>query len=445
MMKVYPMIFLLVLAGMLVACNTLTATRETAASEQTVMATSSEVKTATPFTTAPEPIHTPTVRPITPTATFTRKPTETPMPTFSPTPTVTWTPTARPTADPEILQVCGIGRVSPKQQDNQVIYFRTTGGDWYRTADQFATTEWFAPAGSLSPDAKTLVIFDCEGPGSICVASPPQSTPVILAFRYEPAQSGGGYKHWLPDGQRLVFMADYSLPGEGTIDRQFYLLDLRMPQLRLIASMPMFDWAVSPLGTCIAYTTWDDDGTPRFHLTNVETDVWNDWIAPKGDLSRKWPGWAERIAWSPDGSRLAFTEAPRSIIVWNLVNDSYEQYGTGGFPDNLKWSPDGYKIYFTATGSKGGRFHWILNLNTGEIRELGELHGEGSSSAYLWLANGREIIVADRFGSLVLDTTDGSTEKLIYPGSERGSYISELFFGSPPNEHTCSMNISLCR
>lgn len=314
-----------------------------------------------------------------------------------------------------------------------MIYFRTVIGDWYHTADQFTTTEWFAPAGRLSPDVKTLVGFGCDGPGSICVASLPQSTPVILPFRYEPAQSSGGYGHWLPDNQRLIFMADYTLPGEGTIDRQFYLLDLRTPQLHLIASMPMPDWVVSPLGTCIAYTTWDDDDTVRFHLTNVETDTWSDWIAPKGDLSREWPGWAQRMAWSPDGSRLAFTKTPKSIIVWDLVADRYERYSTGGVPVNLKWSPDGRKLYFIATGSKGGSFHWILDLATNNIRELGESRCSLGPNAYLWLPNGNEIIVPSCFsGSLLLDTTNGSTEELNHPGSEDGWSIDEMFFGPVP-------------
>lgn len=87
------------------------------------------------------------------------------------------------------------------------------------------------------------------------------------------------------------------------------------------------------------------------------------------------------------------------------------------------------KLFFTATGSRGGSYHWVLDLATSESRELSQTYSVGSSRAYLWFPNGSEIIVSGRFGSFLLDTDDGATQKLTYPGSKDGWSIEELFLG----------------
>lgn len=206
-------------------------------------------------------------------------------------------------------------------------------------------------------------------------------------------------------------------------------MDLRTPRLHNMAIMPGTNWAVSPLGTCVAYVGWDQDGVQRFYLVNVETDDWYDWSATTEESSKQWPRWNGEMVWSPDGSHLAFTGTPGDIAVWDLATDHRKWYDTGGTPRNLKWSPDVRGLYFTATGSEGGRSQWVLDLATGEVRELAQSSGELAPTAYLWLPNGRELIVPSVSGSLLLDVTDGSIQDLTYPGSEDGWSISELFFG----------------
>ena len=427
-----------VLSVTLVACQSpVTLPGATNTPEQIPTTTGIAQPTMKSVTPTPEPTDTPTVQPTVKGVTLIPEPAKTP--TASPAPIIppTSTPTPTPSVDPQRVQVCGIGRVPPPQVNQQVLYFSPLWGDWYRTADKFTTVEWVAPGGVLSPDLQTLIVFDCDDPGSICVATPPQATPVPLPLHYAPHETAGGSVHWLPGNQRLIFLAAYvPLPSErkegDEIDIRLYLLDLQAPELYQISDKVWPDWAASPLGTCVAYTVHDEScQSGRFHLTNVEeTGEFRDWLSPLPNQGDKWPGWWDAIAWSPDGSRLAFARTHKSIVVWSPVPDERQEYEIKKSSlEPLKWSPNGDRIYFIATGSGGGLSHWILDLATGELQELAEASGYMGPGAYQWLPDGREIVVSGLFGSLLLDTSDGSTRKLTYPGSEDDWEIVDMFLG----------------
>lgn len=426
--------FLLIAVCMLTSCNSQATVSDANTPEIQFTASSTAVrieKTDTPAESATRvPATATTTKIITPTPPPTDTTTAFPEPIG--TPTATYTPV--PATWKRLVEICGIDRSSTPQTRYEALYFRTFEGDWYRTVNGFATAEWVSPAGTLSPDLTTLVVFDCYGPGSICAASPPKSELQNLPLSYQPPECADTHSvHWLSGSRRLLFKTEYSLPGQDEMDFRLYLLDLDSTALYQLTDqlMPDSPWGVSPLETCVAYSAYDNQSEPaRFRLVDVRTDNFESWF-PQVDDVYTWPGGGDPLDWSPDGSSLAFS-GMYPIIVWNLVADERMEYNIEdgqAFPSVLKWSPDGDSIYFVAPSTQGGTSHWLLNLSTGEYRDLAKTSVVASPNAYQWLRNGEEIIVPSVQGSLLLNVSDGSTRKLVYPGSEDSQNIADMFFG----------------
>lgn len=419
--------------------TTVTATVTAAPAREVAPSTVMPTMTATPYpVVAATATRTPET--VTPTARWTMTATPRAASATPPaigTQTLTRTPDSMPAGAAEI---CGIGRVAPPRPDGEALYFQPFQQDWYRTRDEFATYEWVAPAGILAPDLKTRVVFNCAGAGSICVATPPQTEPVPLPLHYEPRD---GIFHddtvaWLPDHQRLIFSVTYP-PWEKRDeppDWRLYLLDLRGPQLQQItpsrAAYPT--WALSPLGTCVAYIDKrDGEEGFRFHLTDLEPDGgFADWSMPIEGLSET-EEFPVALAWSPDGRRLAsiFWAAPFNLVVWDLATNVRIDYAR--MPHGLtvlQWAPVGDTMFLIGTSPQGGSSDWVLNVQTGQLRELGGAHAAGWRSSYQWLPDGKRIIMPGLSKSVSLDTTDGTLRKLEYPGPDI-TLIKMMFFAPP--------------
>jgi hypothetical protein len=93
----------------------------------------------------------------------------------------------------------------------------------------------------------------------------------------------------------------------------------------------------------------------------------------------------------------------------------------------LVWSPSGDRVYYWGARTGPGTSHWVLDLPTDTFRELTESYGGAGPCAYRWYPDNIHIVVADRFGSLVLNTDDGSTRALVYPPGQGMSLIDGMF------------------
>lgn len=354
--------------------------------------------------------------------------------TFEPifSPTLTPIPQEVSIVSSEIEQICKISQPISPQIEDQALYFQMLGQGWYRTTDMFVTTEQITPEGFLSPDLKNLITFDCAGPGSICVASPPQTTPTPLPIHYEPEMGGvDTCVDWLANNQQIIFRVTYRAE-EGGIDVRLYLLDLQNSELYQITDKLSLKWSVFPLNSCVAYTAYNDvNEILQFHLTNVEhPEKFQTWSTSIGESDLEWPTWQDPIAWSPDGRYLAFVKHPEpAIVVWEPLTNIKQVYKTKTRAWILKWSPDSKKIYFISGGSQNNSSHWVLDTTSGKLQEVAEESSTRGSCAYQWLPNNEEIIVPDRFGSVILNTLSGSKQELSHPIDEKRLNITNMFFG----------------
>jgi TolB protein len=138
------------------------------------------------------------------------------------------------------------------------------------------------------------------------------------------------------------------------------------------------------------------------------------------------PVWCDysRLAWSPDGSKIAFTRQ-RSLYTVNVETHALRRITNCSpwfsFPDRKKscvdrgpaWSPDGRRIIFArawACGLGCPSTPFIVNADGSGLRRLTLLQGDGPGP--LWSPNGRTIVFHSYRGIYAVDP-DGSHLRLL--------------------------------
>lgn len=151
------------------------------------------------------------------------------------------------------------------------------------------------------------------------------------------------------------------------------------------------------------------------------------------------------VAWSPDGSRLAFrtfNDAPGIYIVnrdgsdLTRLVDLKQDRDTGmGTPPSLAWSPDGAHIAYIYPYA--GRYQplWVVDVADGVTRQL----DDRATRVVAWSPDGSRIAFARSYRNvdltkLVVIEADGTDATVLEAADRRGYHITALAW-SPDGSH----------
>ena len=221
----------------------------------------------------------------------------------------------------------------------------------------------------------------------------PASTRVSGAITPPAAGPQAGQEMPLAAGMRFVFLRDGAL-WSVLIDGGAHQPERLTPAGVTVAA----GWVVSPparghaAGDMLAYV---DLKGGRVHT--IRSDGQQDILVPqalfKGAASAA--GWAgdtgntilNNLAWSPDGSTLAFVGSPAGdgqthLYLYSLDTNTVREISTGftGSASHLVWSPDGTRLAFTATND--GAINVLdYNAQNREVLNLSNLAAAQGTSA----------------------------------------------------------------
>lgn len=244
---------------------------------------------------------------------------------------------------------------------------------------------------------------------------------------------------WSPDGKRLAF-ARTVRSEHGSLLNDLFVVDADGRNLRRLtygrrASSPVFSPDSSSLQLLFIGS---DAGTANLFLLDLETGNESPLTAYTGDVQ------ISSVAWSPDGSRLAYAlfdeDGTRSLVVYDLKTHEQRVLSTGkkGDDDRLPvWSPDGQSIAFTSFRDRVPNV-FVHSLETGATRRVTYL--ATGATAYDWLppdslrTSGSLVIVSDETKENDRAYRIDARRKVSYPPPVIPKAYQSWITHRPPNE-----------
>lgn len=212
---------------------------------------------------------------------------------------------------------------------------------------------------------------------------------------------------WAVSSRANVIAFDRTLDGGGRI----HLVGPRRGADRLVERRPGGAAAVwSPAGQKLAY---------ELRIGPAETDLYVYTPATRTSRRLTHRGIAGGPAWSPDGSRIAWT-ANRAgrLAIWVMSSDgSHKRLLTQGASDALPaWSPDGRRIAFVdvATGALE-----VMGAGGRASRRIAPKRAFAVTAPPAWSPDGRWIAIAGADGALYAVSAHGRLQRRLTPPRPR--------------------------
>jgi TolB protein len=203
------------------------------------------------------------------------------------------------------------------------------------------------------------------------------------------------FPNWSPDGRSIAYTS-YRSGVPDILISNIYAGTMEIPTKGTGQNwLPVF----SPDGTKIAFTS-SRDGNPELYVMNRDGS----------DLRRLTnnPEIDSTPTWSPNGNQLAFTSGRTGtpqIYVVGADGAGLRRISQESYADRPTWSPAPYnEIAFSARSGPGFDIK-VLNIGTGETRQI--TFGEGTNESPAWSPNGRHLaFMSTRAGKSQIFTVD---------------------------------------
>ena len=317
-------------------------------------------------------------------------------------------------ADPTVASVNAQGAVTALRWGATTVTATVEGKSATGTVRVIARSAYdlLFDSGTSFNNAPELYRLDFRSPGSTATR--------ILAL-------GGTWDvNASPDGSKIVFTASEAFQP------QIFVANRDGTGVRVLTTGPSgADQPVwSPDGSRIAFRRWASGGPPGIFnpadiwVMNADgTGATN--VTPTIDgTTAESPTWSSR---QPDGGyRLAYSEQSMAggYLVGRIVSirsDGFDKRivtaGGAYLESHPAWSPDGSAIVFVRTGGTAGGDLWIVNMLTGEDRQLMENDPQGEQRTPAWSPDGSMIA----FTSNHEPNADGNFHYQLYTVSADGT------------------------
>jgi Tol biopolymer transport system component len=205
--------------------------------------------------------------------------------------------------------------------------------------------------GSISPDG-SQVVYGCEG--GMCTVDTEGGEPRILL-----ASAGWGlsYPTFSPDGAQIAYF-----DGGGDIENTLRVINADGSGVRVVIDQEfghVHDLAWSPDGSRLAFQAAGGGPVRIEHVWIVGVDG-----SGLTDVSQEGDAWGAALRWSPSGRQLAF-ESPGGIWLTNADGSGLRQVALPGKRASV-WSPDGSRIAYLDEDSL-----YVAALDGTHVRSLG--------------------------------------------------------------------------
>jgi TolB protein len=203
------------------------------------------------------------------------------------------------------------------------------------------------------------------------------------------------FPNWSPDGRSIAYTS-YRSGVPDILISNIYAGTMESPTKGVAQNwLPVF----SPDGSKIAFNS-NRDGNPEIYVINRDGS----------NLTRLTnnPATESTPTWSPTGSQIAFTSdrtGTPQIYVVNPDGAGLRRISQESYADRATWSPAPYnEIAFAAKTGPGFDIK-ILNIASGETRQI--TFGEGTNESPAWSPNGRHLaFMSTRAGRSQIFTVD---------------------------------------